>query len=133
MKENEAKMVSKVQKLSVLRSIINGDSDSGGSVSDTPRALPTFASNTKSKAVPAQSILNVARLTHAFNFKVPRQVPGAVQACASGYGPRRGLRTKSPPPVLPVNSLIFIYHFIYNFFILCNETSGWKCFIALIL
>lgn len=122
MKENEAKMVSKAQKLCVLRTIINEDSDSGGSVSDTPRARPTFATNAKPKTVPSQSILNIAKIgvSPAFNFKVPRQVPGTVQACTAGFGPRRGLRTKSPPPVLPVNSLIFINH-VFNFLTLCNE------------
>lgn len=102
--ETDARLRSKQQKLDLLRNIINGDSDSGGSVSDTPRARPNPTVNAKARMYAAQSAgdLYGSDSTPGSTFKVPRHGPVATSAYAMKMGQRGGMRTKSPPPVQPV-------------------------------
>lgn len=112
--ETDAKLRSKQLKLDLLRNIINGDSDSGGSVSDTPRARPNPTVNAKMRMFAAQSNGDSCGndATPGSAFKVPHRGPVATSAYAMKMGQRSGMRTKSPPPVQPVLVVgILLYSF----------------------
>lgn len=110
--ETDAKLRSKQQKLDLLRNIINGDSDSGGSVSDTPRARPNSTVNTKIRMLAAQSSGDScgSDATPGSTFKAPRHGPVATSAYAMKMGQRGRIRTKSPPPVQPVLVACILRH-----------------------